>query len=130
LIKGLGKAARALGRVTGEYDVGYGIESGTDILSEKYSDKSPEWRKEYEEAFEEAQNEAKGHFNRCPKCTLWVCDNCWNEQVGLCIECGPREGVEKAGARSEKMVEDIKEQAEENEVFTGEVDAGETTCPK
>lgn len=103
LIEGLGRAAGALGRMTGEYNVGYGIESGTDILSEKYSDRSPEWREEYEEAFEEAQNEAKGNFDRCPKCTHWVCDNCWNEQVGLCIDCGPREGVEVAAARSDKM---------------------------
>lgn len=72
----------------------------------------------------------KGRFNRCPKCTKWVCDNCWNEDVDLCTDCAPREGVEVASARAEKMVDDIRETAEKTEVFTGEIDRGQTLCPK
>lgn len=130
LIDTLGDAASALGRVTGEYDVGYSVDRGTDAISDRYGEMSAAWQKEHQQAFEDAQNETKGRFNRCPKCTKWVCDNCWNEEVDLCIDCAPREGVEVASARAEKMVEDIEEKVEETEVFTGEADRGQTLCPE
>lgn len=130
LIEGIGDAASALGRMTGEYNIGHGVDRGTDVLGDRYSEMSAAWQTEHQEAFERAQNQMKGRFNRCPKCTKWVCDNCWNEEVELCIDCAPREGVEVASARAEKMVEDIQETAAETEVFTGEVDRGQTLCPQ
>ena len=91
---------------------------------------SPEWHKEHEAAFEVAQNEAKEHFYRCPKCKHWVCENDWNEQEGLCVECAPRMNVEVAAAKAQKMVEDIQEKAAETTVFNGQIESKQTLCPQ
>jgi len=130
LIRGLGKIAGAAASMTGKYGVGYGISMGTNAITERYQGMSPAWHKEYEAAFELAQNEAKGHFHRCPKCTKWVCENDWNEQEGLCINCAPRVSVEVAAAKAEKMVADIKEKAAKTQVFTGEIESKQTICPQ
>ena len=127
--KGLGSIAGAVAQVTGKYNIGYGIERGTDVIGERFSGMSPEWHKEHETAFELTQNEAKEHFHRCPKCTRWVCDNCWNEQENLCVECAPREAIEVVAARAKKRAEDIAAKAAETQVFTGEIEAKQTICP-
>lgn len=128
--RGLGEAVSTVASFLGQDSVGNTVERGSDIISERFEGMSPEWHKEHEAAFELAQNEAKGHFHRCPKCTRWVCENDWNEREGLCIECAPRESVEVAAARAEKMVEDIKEKASETEVFTGKIESKQTLCPR
>jgi len=102
----------------------------SDILSERFQGMTPEWHKEHEAAFAIAQNEAKGHFHRCPKCRKWVCDNDWNEQEGLCVECAPRVNVEVASARAKKMVQDIEEKASQTQVFHGEIESKQTLCPQ
>jgi len=130
LLRTFGDAAGTLGRLTGKSNIGYSLDRGTDVLGDRFDGQSAAWQKEHQQAFERAQNETKGRFNRCPKCTTWVCDNCWNEAVDLCIDCAPREGVEVASARAEKMVEDIREKADETQVFTGEIDEGQTLCPQ
>ncbi len=131
IIDGLGDIASTAGILTGNYHVGYGIDRGTDALSDKYSEMSPKWRKEHQKEFKKAQNETKDRFNRCPKCTQWVCDNCWNEDAGLCIECAPREGVEVASAKADKMVEDIEDQIAQTQVYNGDAEEEkETSCPK
>ncbi len=130
LFKGLGSLLSTAAQMTGKYDLGYGIERGADVIGEKFEGMSPEWHKEHEAAFELAQNEAKGHFHRCPKCTKWVCENDWNEQTNLCVECAPREAVEVAAAKAEKMVADIKEKAAGTQIFTGEIESKQTLCPQ
>jgi hypothetical protein len=122
----LGTASDLVGRT----DLGSVVERGTDIIGERFEGMSPEWQKEHDEAFAAAQNEAKGHFHRCPKCTQWVCENDWNEQATLCVNCAPREAAEVAAARAEKMVEDIKEKAAATQVFTGEIESKQTLCPR
>jgi len=130
LFKGFGKMASAAAQLTGQYNVGYGIGRGTDAITERFQGMSPEWHKEHEKVFEEAQNEARGHFQRCPRCTKWVCENCWNEQAGLCVNDAPRESIEVAAARAEKMVADIKGKAATTQVFTGEIESKQTICPQ
>lgn len=130
LFQGIGKAASAVGYVTGKYGVGHAAETGSDIVSHKYEGMSPEWHREHEQAFELASNEAKGHFKRCPRCHKWVCDNDWNEEAQLCTDEAPREAVEVSAARAEKMKQDIQEKAQQTQVFTGEIDARQTLCPK
>lgn len=125
----IGKVASAAGALTGKYGISTAGEAGSDILGQKYEGMSPEWHKEHQAAFEEAQNEARGHFHRCPRCAKWVCDNDWNEEVSLCVEDAPRESVEVAAARAEKMKEDIREKAQQTQVFTGEVDHRQALCP-
>lgn len=109
---------------------GYTIERGTDAISQRFEGMTPEWHKEHETAFELAQNEAKGHFKRCPRCHKYVCENDWNEQEGLCTEDAPRESTEVAAARAEKMVTDIKQKAENTQVFTGQITSRQTICPQ
>lgn len=130
LFRGLGKALSVGATVLGKSGIGSTIERGADILTERFEGMSPEWHREHEEAFKFAQNEAKGHFHRCPKCTKWVCENDWNEQDGLCTACAPRENIEVAAARAEKMVEDIKAKAAKTQVFTGEIESKQTICPQ
>jgi len=130
--RGLGQLASAAGSMTGGRlgNLGYGLDRGSDVISERFQGMSPEWHKEHEPAFELGQNEAKGHFKRCPRCKKYVCDNDWNEEAGLCIEEAPRESTEVAAARAEKMVEDIKAKASATAVFTGTIDQRQTLCPK
>ncbi len=128
-LSGLGKAISLGSSILGEGNIGYNVQRGADIISERYSGMSPEWHKEFEAAFELAQNEAKGHFQRCPRCTHYVCENDWNEQEGLCTQCSPRMNVEVAAAKAEKMVQDIKEKAQKTTVFTGDIESKQTLCP-
>ncbi|OQA20885.1 MAG: Double zinc ribbon [Actinobacteria bacterium ADurb.Bin346] len=130
LLGGLGKAISIGASFFGQSNIGSNIEEGSDILSERFEGMSPEWMKEHDAAFVAAQTEAKGHFHRCPKCKLWVCDNDWNEQDGLCVDDAPRENVEVAAARGKKMVEDIEAKASQTQVFTGDIERKQTLCPE
>lgn len=126
----IGGVIGAASHLTGRYGIGYGVERGIDTLSERFQGMSPEWQREHDEAFELAQNEARGHFMRCPRCTKWLCENDWNEQEGLCVECAPRAASEVAAARAEKMVKDIRDKASQTDVYTGEIESKQTICPK
>nr|MDO8134442.1 zinc ribbon domain-containing protein [Candidatus Njordarchaeum guaymaensis] len=130
LLKGLGHAVSIGASLAGKSTAGWAARSGTDVIGERFSGMSPQWHKEHEQAFELAQNEAKGHFNRCPKCRRYVCENDWNEEEGLCVDDAPREAVEVAAAKAEKMVTDIKEKATKTQVFTGEITTKQTICPQ
>lgn len=129
LFKAMGGLFGAAAQIAGKYNVGYGIERATDVIAGKHEGMSPQWRKEYDAAFEQAQAEGKAHLHRCPKCTQWVCENCWNEQENLCVSCAPREAVEVASARAKKKAEDIATKAAGTQVFTGEIEAKQTLCP-
>jgi len=130
MLGGLGKALSIGASFFGQSNIGSNIEEGSDVLSERFEGMSPEWMKEHDAAFVAAQEEAKGHFHRCPKCKLWVCDNDWNEQDGLCVDDAPRENVEVAAARGKKMVEDIEAKAAQTQVFTGDIERKTTLCPQ
>ncbi len=129
-LRGLGGIASVAGQMSGRYNVGSGIDRGTDVLSERFEGHTPEWHKEHEKAFEDAQNESKGHFKRCPKCRQWVCDNDWNEQEGLCVDDAPRVNVEVAAARGKKMAGDIQSKAAGTQVFMGQIESKQTVCPR
>ena len=128
--RGLGTIANSAASMVGQGNLGNVVYSGSNMMSEKFQGMTPEWHKEHEHAFTNAQNEVKNHFNRCPKCKHLVCENDWNEEASLCVDCAPRESVEVAAARSAKMVEDIKAKAETTQVFRGEINARQALCPK
>lgn len=130
LLRGLGRAASIGASLAGKHGVGWQIERGSNVIRDRFRGMSPEWHKEREKAFELAQNEGKGHFHRCPKCSKWVCANCWNEAEGLCVQDAPRANVEVASARAQKMAADIRAKASETEVFTGEIESKQTMCPQ
>jgi hypothetical protein len=126
--KGLGDMIGVVAQLTGN-NLG-ALSQGSNTIGERFNGMSPDWHKEHEAAFEQAQNEAKGHFRRCPKCNKWHCENCWNEQSGLCVSDAPRENVEVAAARAQKMAKDISAAAEAAPVFAGKIEARQTVCPK
>lgn len=47
------------------------------------------WEREHEAAYERANREAILHFNRCPVCKRWVCDDCFYifKDGDVCREC-------------------------------------------
>lgn len=130
LLKGIARGISVGASILGEHHIGYNVERGMDIYTERFQGMSPEWHKEHEQAFQIAQNEAKQHFTRCPRCRKWVCEDDWNDQEGLCVECSPRMNVEVAAIKAEKMVEDIRKKAEETTVFKGEIETKQTICPE
>ncbi|HYE82510.1 MAG TPA: hypothetical protein VEG39_10155 [Clostridia bacterium] len=50
------------------------------------------WRSEHDAAYERANREAVKHFNRCPICKRFVCDDCFLilPDQDLCIECAEK----------------------------------------
>ena len=127
--RGLGQAASIGSDLVGLRG-GHSIQRGTNVLSERFQGMSPEWHKEHEQAFEIAQNEAKGHFQKCPRCHKYVCENDWNEQEELCTQDAPRVSSEIAAARANKIVADIKQKTQNTQVHSGEINQGQTTCPQ
>lgn len=128
--RGIGTALSIGANLAGQSNLGYNAQRGTDALGERFQGMTPEWQKEHETAFAEAQNEAKGHFQRCPKCKKYVCENDWNEEEGLCIDDAPREAVEVAAAKGKKMVQDIEQKASTTQVFSGDISKKTTLCPQ
>jgi hypothetical protein len=128
-LRGLGSAASIGSSLLGS-SVGHNIGYGANTYANKFSGMNSDWHKEHEAAFEVAQNEAKGHFKRCPKCRKYVCDMDWNEQEGLCVQDAPRENVEVAAAKADKMVKDIQSRAQNTQVFTGNIESKQTLCPQ
>jgi hypothetical protein len=116
LSRGIGAASSLLGGgvLGGLSRMAY---AGEHVLGERFQGMSPEW------------HEAKQHFHRCNKCHQWVCDSCWNDEVGLCAEDAPRMNVEIAAARADKMKRDIWDKADQTQVFHGEIEQKATFCP-
>jgi hypothetical protein len=128
----LGQGASMLGGLLGgaASQIGYAAERGSNILGERFEGQSPEWQKEHEKAFELAQNEARQHFHRCPNCNSYVCDQCYNEDAGLCVSCAPRQEVYVAQAHAQAMKRNIDEKAQTATVWQGEIEAKTTMCPQ
>ena len=45
------------------------------------------WAEEHRQAFEKANLRAHMHFNNCPKCGRWVCDECFDVKGEHCKKC-------------------------------------------
>jgi hypothetical protein len=43
----LGKIAGAVSQIAGKYNIGYGVERGTDALAERFQGMSPAWHQEH-----------------------------------------------------------------------------------
>lgn len=130
-IRGLAQGASVLGSLVGGKlsSLGYAVDRGSDILSERFRGMSPEWQKEHERAFELAQNEAQRHFHRCHSCHKYVCDDCYNEDEGLCVSCAPRQEVFVAKARADAMRRNIEEAGSSATVWQGKIESKTTVCP-
>ena len=64
-----------------------------------------------DEAFRAAVESAKQHFHRCPRCSNYFCDRCWNIDKGLCLSCAPDTEAEIEAARAEGEVSAAREAA-------------------
>jgi len=129
--RALGQGASVLGGLAGGLlgNAGWAAERGAGALSERFSQASPEWRKEHEKAFQMAINEATQHFHKCPACSQYVCDGCWNEEEGLCVSCAPRQEIAVAKARAQAVQRNIDEKAQSATVWQGELESKTTICP-
>jgi len=127
----LGKTAGLAGGLFGGKagKAGYAAERGSSISNERFDGQSPEWHKEHEQAFAKAQNEAKQHFHRCPHDNKYACDQCWNEEAGLCTSCAPRQEVYVAAAAAGAMKRNIDEKASKATVWDGKIEGKVTICP-
>jgi len=125
--QGIGLVGSLLGGKVGE--LGYTAERGSNILSERFEGQSPEWHKEHEKAFERAQNEIKQRFHRCPNCNGYSCDQCHNEDAGLCTNCAPRQEVYVAQAHAQAMKRNIDEKGQTSTVWRGKIESKTTMCP-
>ena len=105
------------------------VERGLDAIGAGLGTDSPQWRKEQEQAFDEAQAEVRPCFRRCPGCNTWVCEDCWNEDEGLCVDCAPRESAYVAKARNQAMRNNIDVAVETATVWHGKLEARTTVCP-
>lgn len=131
LLKSVGEGAGLLGSLFGGkvQDLGWNMSRGADILSQKFTGMSAEWQKEHDAAFEEAQLEAKEHFHKCPSCRKWVCNDDFNEEAKLCVECSPLENVAVTKARAEAMLRNLQEAANTQTVWEGKLENKTTLCP-
>ena len=130
-LRGLAQGASILGNLVGGQlsSIGYSASRAGDVLSERFEGRSPEWQKEHERAFEHAQNEAQQHFHRCHSCTQYVCDACYNEDEGLCVDCAPRQEIYVAKARAEAMRRNIDKAGADATVWAGKIESKTTVCP-
>lgn len=130
-IRSFGQGAWAVGNLfSGALNnVGWAVDRGADVLAQRFEGMSPEWQKEHEAAFTAAQEEVRGYFHRCPGCRRWVCDEDYNAQAGLCVECAPLENVAVTKARAEAMINNLDEAAGTQKVWQGNLENKLTLCP-
>ena len=130
-LRGLAQGASILGSLVGGkmHNIGNAAYRGGDVLSERFEGKSPEWQKEHEKAFERCQNEALQHFHRCPSCNKYVCDQCHNEDEGLCVTCAPRQEILVAKTRADAMKRNIDTAGQASTVWQGAIESKTTMCP-
>jgi membrane protease subunit (stomatin/prohibitin family) len=94
-----GQASEWLGRASGF--LGGALGGVSDVVGEA---SAATWGSAHDKAFQQAIEAAKDHFHRCPRCTNYVCDQCWNEAAGLCVGCAPSAEVEIEAAKASGMV--------------------------
>ena len=112
--KTVGGIIGAASQVAGKYNVGYGIERGTDAISERFGQMSPEC-KEHDAAFGDLRLKLERIFTVVLKCRFV-------KIVGMnkltSVFCGPREAGNSRGS-SPKIAEDIAIKPM-TQVFTGD----------
>jgi hypothetical protein len=90
--------------------------------------------KAHDEALKSAIELAQAHFQRCGRCTHYVCPRCWNEQNGLCLECAPDIKAEVEVARASGEVSAATNLARQEGDRLGQMEDVKTqyqlVCPK
>ena len=93
--------------------------------------------KAHDEALATAIEGAKTHFHRCARCSHYICQRCWNEAKGLCVDCVPDLQVEVEAARNSAETEAAAQLARQEGQRLGAAEAEEViksphqlVCPK
>jgi len=119
-----GEIARGLGNVFG--GVFGRVASGSDEMDRLTRGKARD------DAFNAAVNELKPLFNQCQRCGIWICKEvCWNQEVGMCVNCAPKKEGEIEFAKSEAFVQQVREKAMATD-FVSDVNLQQkrvVTCP-
>jgi rRNA maturation endonuclease Nob1 len=69
------------------------------------------WGNAHDEVFQKSIEQAKNHFHRCARCFQYVCDVCWNNDKGLCLNCAPDVQTEVEAARTQGEIYGATENA-------------------
>ena len=48
------------------------------------------WQSDHASAYDRANKEVLFYFNHCPACGRRVCDDCYNDEEGICRECSKK----------------------------------------
>ena len=71
-----------------------------------------------DEALKKASNEIMQLFQRCPRCSKWVDETCWNDQRNLCVGCAPKLATEMEAERQAVEIEpDARRDAHEDHLL-------------
>ncbi|MCC3769650.1 zinc ribbon domain-containing protein [Streptomyces sp. UNOC14_S4] len=98
--------SRAVGMATGAFGrVGSGVSTAVDGLA------GSGWSGARESALARAVESAKAHFNRCGRCSVYVCRRCWNPEQGLCLTCAPDTAGEMMAAQQRGLNDMVSQQA-------------------
>ncbi|WNI14489.1 double zinc ribbon domain-containing protein [Actinacidiphila sp. ITFR-21] len=97
--KGVNAAWSVLGRT------GYGVSSAADGLA------GMGYGSARDASFQRAISNAQGHFNRCPRCTHYVCNRCWNAGQGICLNCAPDTAAEALAAQQRGLNDAVAQRA-------------------
>jgi len=124
----LGRGASMLGSVTGQSVLWRAGDAAH--AAEQYSHMSAEWHKEHDGAFMQAVNETKTHFKKCPRCKLYVCEEDWNDEAGLCTRDAPSLITEMQAAKAQTRVDQMKEHVKTQTLYDGDMTDRTTLCSK
>jgi len=122
----LGRGLQAAGSMAGKsslYGMGYAADSAS-----QFQNMSADWHKEHDAAFQQAVNEAKVHFKKCPRCKLYVCEEDWNDEAGLCTRDAPSLTTELQAAKAQVRVEQMQTHVKAQTLFTGDTEDLATVC--
>ncbi|MEV7779486.1 zinc ribbon domain-containing protein [Kitasatospora sp. NPDC088351] len=69
------------------------------------------WGSSRDAAFQRAIANAQTHFNRCARCTNYVCGRCFDPAQGLCHTCAPDTAAEAMAAQRRGLNDMVSERA-------------------
>jgi ribosomal protein L32 len=81
-----------------------------------------------DDALKKAANEIMPLFTRCPRCSKWVDETCWNEARGLCTSCAPKLAAEMEAERASVEIQQMRQAMQAETVFSGDTSAKATVC--
>ena len=101
------KAARAAGWIRRASNMASGAANsiGIDVAEGIDGMVQSGWHKARDKSFQQAIDAAAEHFNRCGRCSNYVCDRCFTVDRGMCLNCAPDLAAEVESARAHGLVD-------------------------